>query len=138
MTSGLKSPSNYYLELVTEFPPRPITNEAELLATQKRIDFILDKGQINQEEKDYIKVLGMLAYDYEEKHEPMPQLSQAELLQALLEEANLQPQDLVPVLGSEAIVLEILAGTRSIPENNARELADFFNVSSSWVLNRES
>ncbi|HBE49841.1 MAG TPA: transcriptional regulator, partial [Cyanobacteria bacterium UBA11369] len=30
MTTGLKIPSSYYIELITNFPPRPITNEAEL------------------------------------------------------------------------------------------------------------
>lgn len=130
---GLNSPSSYYLQLVTEFPPRPITNEAELLATHERIEFLLDKGQINQEEKDYIKVLATLAYDYEEKYETIPQLSQDELLQALLEELNFQSSDLISVLGDETIVLDILEGKRDIPDNKIIELADFLNVSPSLL-----
>ena len=43
MTTGLKTPSNYYLQLINAFPPRPITNEAELIATQEQIDLLLDK-----------------------------------------------------------------------------------------------
>ncbi len=41
MTTGLKTPSPYYLDLVTEFAPRPITNEAELIATQERVNELL-------------------------------------------------------------------------------------------------
>ena len=87
MTTGLKTPSSYYIELVTTFPPRPITNEAELIASQNRINFILDKGKLTQDDRDYLKVLGTLVYDYEEKHEPMPTLKGAALLKALIEES---------------------------------------------------
>ncbi len=42
---------------------RLINNEAELLATQERIDAILDKQNITQDDKDYLKVLGTLVYE---------------------------------------------------------------------------
>ncbi|MDF5728237.1 MAG: transcriptional regulator [Rhizonema sp. PD38] len=89
MTCGLKTPSSYYINLINTFPPRPITNEAELIATQNRINFILDKGNLTQDDRDYLKVLGTLIYDYEQNHEPMPTLRGVELLKALLEESNL-------------------------------------------------
>ena len=89
------------MELITTFPPRPITNEAELIATQNRINAILDKGPLTRDDRDYLNVLGMLVYEYEEKHEPpMPEISGVELLQALLVEFQLQPQDLVPIFGN--------------------------------------
>ncbi len=71
MTTGLKTPSSYYIELITTFPPRPITNEAELIATQNQINSFLDKGKLTQDDRDYLKVLGTLVYDYEDKNEPM-------------------------------------------------------------------
>lgn len=122
MTSGLETPSSYYLELITTFPPRPITNEEELIATQNRINSILDKGQLNQDEKDYLRVLGMLVYEYEEKHEPMPKLEGVDLLQAVMEEGNLQPKDLVSIFGSEFIVKDILEGKREITEQEVANL----------------
>ena len=79
---------------MTAFPPRPITNETELIATQNRINSILDKGSLTKEERDYLKVLGMLVYEYEEEHEPIPIIGVVELLKALLEESQLYPQDL--------------------------------------------
>ncbi|WP_414583209.1 transcriptional regulator [Scytonema sp. PCC 10023] len=60
MTSGLKTPSTYYIELINTFRPRPITNEAELIATQNRMNFILDKENVTQDDRDYLKVLGTL------------------------------------------------------------------------------
>lgn len=56
MTTGLKTPNSYYIQLITEFPPRPITNEAELIATQNRINSLLDKGRLTKDDCDYLKV----------------------------------------------------------------------------------
>jgi HTH-type transcriptional regulator/antitoxin HigA len=130
MTTGLKTPSSYYIELITTFPPRPITNEAELIATQNQINSILDKGKLTQDDHDYLKVLGTLVYDYEDKNEPMPTLKGVELLKALLEESNLQPKDLVPICQSESIVLDIfLDGKRELMASQIKELAIFFHMS---------
>jgi HTH-type transcriptional regulator / antitoxin HigA len=133
MTTGLKTPSNYYLELITTFPPRPITNEAELVATQERIDSILDKRNITQDDKDYLKVLGTLVYDYEQQHEPMPALKGIEMIEALLEESNLQPKDLVAIIGTETDVKDILSGKRVPNQYEIEKLANFFKISQSLL-----
>jgi HTH-type transcriptional regulator/antitoxin HigA len=129
MTTGLKTPSSYYIALITTFPPRPITNDTELIATQNQINSILDKGKLTQDDHDYLKVLGTLVYDYEDKNEPMPTLKGVELLKALLEESNLQPKDLVPICQSESIVLDILDGKRELTVSQIKELAAFFHSS---------
>ena len=129
MTTGLKTPSSYYIELLTTFPPHPITNEAELLATQDQINSILDKGKLTQYDRDYLKVLGTLVYDYGDKNEPMPPLKGVELLKALLEESNLQPKDLGSICQSESIVLDILDGKRELTATQIKELAAFFHIS---------
>ncbi len=129
MTSGLKTPSSYYIELITTFPPRPITNDAELIATQNQINSILDKGKLTQDERDYLKVLGTLVYDYEDTNELMPTLKGVELLKALLEESNLQPKDLAPICQAESIVLDILDAKRELTASQIKELAAFFHIS---------
>ena len=131
MTIGFKAPNNYYLELITTFPPRPIANEAELIATQNRINSILDKSSLTKDDRDYLKVLGMLVYEYEEKHEPIPTICGVELLKALLEESQLSPQDLIPIFGNESIVLEVLNGSYKLSENHIQELGNFFQISPS-------
>jgi HTH-type transcriptional regulator/antitoxin HigA len=129
MTPGLKTPSSYYIELITTFPPRPITNDSELIATQNQINHILDKGKLTQDDRDYLKVLGTLVYDYEDKNEPMPDLKGIELLTALLEESNLQPKDLASICQSESIVLDILNRNRELTASQIKELAAFFHIS---------
>jgi HTH-type transcriptional regulator / antitoxin HigA len=112
MTTGLKTPSSYYLQLINTFPPRPINNEAELLATQEQIDVIIDQPNITQDDKDYLKVLGTLVYEYEQKHEPIPVLKGIELIQALMIEENLQ----------------ILERKQEITTKQIQKLGDFFHI----------
>ena len=69
MTSSLKIPSRYYMELITTFPPRPIDNELEYAATQTQINKILDKSELNSDDRAYLKILGLTIYDYEEQTE---------------------------------------------------------------------
>jgi HTH-type transcriptional regulator/antitoxin HigA len=119
------------MELVNIFPPRPITNETELIATQNRIHSILDKGNMTQDDRDYLKVLGTLVYDYEQQHELMPTLTGVKLLKALLKESNLQPKDLAHICESESTVLDILNGQCQLTDNQIKELAAFFKISPS-------
>ena len=119
MTTGLTTPSPYYLNLITEFPPRPITNEAEFMETQQRINSIIDQKNLNQDDRDYLRVLGILVYDYEEKNEPFPKLTDSELLKTLMDDYNLKIQDLLGIFEQEKIILDILNGKRTLTSQEA-------------------
>ena len=124
MTIGLTPVSDYYLQLINEFPPRPINNEDELIATQQRINFILDKGNITHDDQDYLKILGMLVYDYEEKYEQFPQLKPQEILQSLIDE-GVQTQDLLNIFPTESIITDILNNQRQITTEESNKLKDY-------------
>jgi HTH-type transcriptional regulator/antitoxin HigA len=112
--TGLTIPSSYYLSLITEFAPRPITNDLELSITQQRINTILDQKNLSQDDRDYINVLGMLVYDYEEKNEQFPKLTDGELLQTLMEDYNLEIRDFLGIFEQEQTILDILDGKRQL------------------------
>jgi HTH-type transcriptional regulator / antitoxin HigA len=114
MTTGLTTPSPYYLNLIAEFAPRPITNDAELVATQQRINSIIDNKNLNQDDRDYLRVLGILIYDYEEKNERFPELTDGELLQTLMKDYNLKVQDFLGIFDQEQTILDILNGKRNL------------------------
>ena len=114
MTAGLTLPSPYYLDLIAEFTPRPITNDVELAVTQQRINSILDRNNLNQDDRDYLRLLGILVYDYEEKNEQFPKLTDAELLQTLMEDYDLEIQDFLAIFEQEQAVLDILSGKRNL------------------------
>ncbi len=128
MTTGLKPPSSYYLELIVNFPPRPIANQAEYEATQAQINKILERSNLTEDDRAYLKILGLTIYDYEEKHEQLPILSGVELIHALLEESNLTLQDLVPVLGNESLVQAIIKGEQPLNSEYIEKLSSFFGI----------
>lgn len=111
-----------------------ITNEDELIATQNRINSILDKKNITQDDKDYLKLLSTLIYDYENQHHVIPVLKGVTLIKALLEESSLQPQDLIPICGSQSRVLDILNGESKPLESEIQGLADFFKMSPKYFV----
>jgi HTH-type transcriptional regulator/antitoxin HigA len=121
--------SNDYIELLTIFPPRPITSEEELELTQNMIDQLLDQGKLSQDEKDYLNVLGALVYEYEQQQEPIPDIYGVELLKSLIEDNGLRQKDLVSIFKTESIVSDILNGKREITKRHIEELAEFFHVS---------
>ena len=129
MTTGLKTPSSYYIEIITTFPPRPTTCEAELIATQNRMDSILNRRNITQDDRDYLNVLGTLVYDCEQKHEPMPVLKGIALLKALMVEDNIQEKDLIDIFESEFLVSEVMNGKRELTASQIQNLAKFFHLS---------
>lgn len=128
MTPGLDKHKTY-IELLQEFPPRPIKSERELFATQKVIDFLLDRVPLTPDELDYLNVLGTLVYEYEQSLEPIPDIHGVELFKVLLEERGLCQKDLVPIFKTESIVSDILKGRRELTKRHIEELAKLFHVS---------
>ncbi|MBE9033298.1 hypothetical protein IQ266_26550 [filamentous cyanobacterium LEGE 11480] len=74
------------LKRLTDFPPHLIQDEATLQATQTWINQLLD-GQLDDDIRDYLRVLGMLVYEYEARTEVIPLRSPEERAQALTAEA---------------------------------------------------
>lgn len=119
-----------YLQLLQEFPPRPITTEEEFALTQDRIDYLLDKAELSQAEADYLDVLGTLVFEYESRQKDLiPDIYSVELLRVLIEEYELKQKDLVPIFKTESIVSDILKGKRQLTVRHIQELAAFFKLS---------
>jgi len=103
-----------YLELLKQYPPRPIHNEEDLEMMQEVINRLLDKPQLTAEEREYLNVLGSLIYEYEENQEPIPDIYGIELLKFILEERNLQNQDLLSIFESKSTMDNILDGQQEL------------------------
>ena len=80
-------------------------------------------------EKNFAELLTLLIEAYEEKHHSIRSASAVEVLQELLSANDLRQKDLVPQLGSESIVSEILSGKRELNKNHIEKLSKRFNVS---------
>jgi len=118
-----------YLELLKQYPPRPIHNEEDLEMMQEVINRLLDKPQLTAEEREYLNVLGSLIYEYEENQEPIPDIYGLELLKFILEERNLQKQDLLSIFESKSTLDDILDGQQELTPIYIQKLANFLNIS---------
>ena len=127
MTIGLKKSNDDYLNLVIEFPPRPITNEIEWRNIQQRINSILEKKNLTQDDRDYLRVLGMLVYDYEQKFEPIPKLENAELLEALMQDYDIKIQDFLNVFDTEETILAIFQNKRKMTIEEYQQLSSLYS-----------
>ncbi|WP_375509911.1 type II toxin-antitoxin system HigA family antitoxin [uncultured Nostoc sp.] len=113
MTLGLnKRPT--YIELLQAFPPRPIKTEEEFFATQKIIDSLIDSALLTSDEEDYLNLLGILVYEYEQTQQPVPDIYGVDLLQVLIEENGLLQKYLLPILKTESIISAILKKRRKL------------------------
>ncbi|MCP4422239.1 MAG: transcriptional regulator [Chloroflexi bacterium] len=118
-----------YEQLVTDYPPRPITSEEQFWQTQARIDGLVDKESLSADEEDYLDALGMMIAAYEAQHEPDIALRGVALIRALMAENNLRQRDLVkPVFKTDSIASTVLNGKRRLTVEHINQLARYFMI----------
>lgn len=122
-----------YLELLKQYPPHLIRNKEELENTEKVINSFLDKIELDKlqltiEERAYLSVLAVLIYEYEEKHEAIPDIYGIELLKTILEERSLQKQDLLFIFQNQSTLDDIFNEQQELTDIHIQKLADFFNI----------
>jgi HTH-type transcriptional regulator/antitoxin HigA len=109
--------------------PRIITSEAQ---HEQYVSALLEldrRSQLTAAERNFAELLTLLIEAYEEKHHPIRSASPVEVLQELLSANDLRQKDLVPQLGSESVVSEILSGKRELNKHHIEKLSKRFNVS---------
>jgi len=109
--------------------PRVITSDAQ---HEQYVSTLLEldrRNRLTAAEKNFAELLTLLIEAYEEEHHSVRSASPVEVLQELLSVNNLRQKDLVPQLGSESIVSEILSGKRELNKNHIERLSKRFNVS---------
>lgn len=126
---GPRRPRDTYFELVKRFPLRPIRSERELDRAIAIIDSLLDRDDLDPDEKDYLDVLGDLTERYEEEKHPIRPVCDAEMLAFLIEQKQVS-QSAVARATDIAIstISEVLSGKRILRREQIARLARFFRV----------
>jgi HTH-type transcriptional regulator / antitoxin HigA len=110
-----------------------IKNQREYRATLRRIEQIMD-AQPGSAEGDELELLAALIEIYEEKHAPVPPPDPIEAIRFRMEQEQLEPQDLVSILGSRSRVSEVLSGKRSLSLAMIRRLHQFLGIPAEILL----
>src|SRR5437762_12087877 len=77
-----------YLDLVRQFPLRPLRTDADLDAAVAVIDTLIDRPKLTAPERDYLDVLSDLVEAYEAENVPVRPLGDADLLRFLIEQQD--------------------------------------------------
>jgi HTH-type transcriptional regulator / antitoxin HigA len=101
--------------------PKLIKTQREYRAALRRADELMDARQ-GTRQGDELELLAALIEMYEEEHVPVPPPDPIEAIRFRMEQESLQPQDLVPFLGSRSRVSEVLNGRRSLTLKMIRRL----------------
>jgi HTH-type transcriptional regulator/antitoxin HigA len=118
-----------YLKLVRLFPLRPIRSETELDRATSVIHSLLDRNQLSAAEQDYLDVLGDLVERYESKHHAIGDVSDAEVLEHLLDARGATQAAVARATGiAESRLSEVLRGKRQLTRAQIIKLATYFHV----------
>ena len=118
-----------YLELVRQFPLRPLRTDDDLDAAVVVIDSLLDRPTLTAPERDYLDVLSDLVEAYEDAVVPMRPVGDAELLRFLIEQKGVtQAAVAAGAVIAESTVSAVLAGKRKLNRTQIANLARYFHV----------
>ena len=118
-----------YLELIRQFPLRPLAGDADLAAAVRAVDGLIDLEELSRAEDDYLAVLARIVEEYEEVHCPAGGTPADGVLAYLMELREYTQAQVAEGAGIAAsTVSEILAGRRRMNLKQVVKLAAFFGV----------
>ena len=112
---------------------KPIRTDDDLKRAMARIDeiFFAEPGT---PESDELDVLARLVESYESEHYPMGTPSPIDAIEFEMDQRNLTRCDLIPYIGSGAMVSEVLSGERDITMAMARALHKHLKIPAEILL----
>ena len=113
----------------------PIRTAADYETALLRIDELMD-AEPGSPEGRKLDVLADLVNLYESRHEPLGWPDPVAAIEFRMEQADLSPRDLIPVIGSRAKVSKVLSGKRAITTPMARALHEHLRIPADVLLRR--
>jgi HTH-type transcriptional regulator/antitoxin HigA len=118
-----------YLELVRQFPLRPLRNDSDLDAAVEAIDRLVDQSTLTTPEQDYLDVLSDLVEAYETETIRMRPVGDADLLRFLIEQKKVTQATVAAGSGiAESTISEVLAGKRKLNRPQIAKLSRYFRI----------
>lgn len=136
-TATSAKPDRRYLNLVREFPLRPIRSKRELERAMKIAGHLAtyDEGTLPRGEQDYLDTLTVLIEDYQRRHPAgLPEVTPLAMLKHLMEQHDMNITELGRIIGSQSNASLILSGKRAISKRVMRLLSEHFGVAQSVFL----
>jgi HTH-type transcriptional regulator/antitoxin HigA len=126
-----------FLDLVRQFPLRPIRTKREYAAATRILDKMAIRGEeeLNKDELDYLDVLTDLVEAYDTANYPEPdEATPLERLKALLDESGTSTAELGRLLGNSGLASQILLGRRELSKAHIRTLSRHFKLDAGYFM----
>ena len=120
-----------YLNLVRQFPLRPIRGKRDLDRAMKIAGHLAtyDEGTLPPGEQDYLDALTVFIEDYQRRHPVnMPEVTPLAMLKHLMEQHVMNVTELGRIIGSQSNASLILSGKRAISKRVMGLLSERFGV----------
>ncbi len=118
-----------YGRLLAKILPAVIETEEENERMLAEVKKLLKKGdKISPEEEKLFELMTKLIEDFEEKHYPIPEAPPNAVLQMLMTDRGLRPNDMQRIFKSSSVVSGVLSGKRKITKTQAKALSEFFKM----------
>src|SRR5665213_1933400 len=109
-----------------------IENDADLKKAQNLVVALMDSD--DPIERARMRSQVQLVKAYEAKHYRLPTISSADVIQYLMEQHNLTPADMAPILGTRSRVSEVINGKRPLSLSMIKRLRSTFHVSADSLI----
>ncbi|WP_293189318.1 MULTISPECIES: transcriptional regulator [unclassified Microcoleus] len=126
--------SDRYSSLLSQYQPRIIKNEDENEIFLEIVESLLSRNNLTPEEDTLLELLVKLIEDFEETHYQINASTPHSRLLHLMDARNLQPADLVEIIGTIEIVTQIINNQLEITNKQAEALGKFFHVNPGLLL----
>lgn len=126
-----------YLELILQYPLKPIATEAGHAEAIRRLAMLDGRVvPLTSNEMEYTDALAILIKDYEARNHCLGlyEKDPMEILKHLMAERKMSVNDLGKVIGSQSSASQVLAGKRQLSKTHIRKLADYFQVNAGLFL----
>lgn len=131
-----KRDQDSYFALVLQFPLKSIQNDRQLKDASAFLDTLISR-ELDEDELDYVEVLGGLIHCYEKEHHPPADVSQAEVLEMLMSANGLNQASLAKRVGiSASTISDILRGKRQLTVEHMEKLGEEFAISPAVFMKR--
>ena len=132
--TALSIKSDTYSKLADEFRLSRIKDDDHLKAAHKMVDRLLQEN-LDPSGQDYLDVLAGLVEAYEDRHFPIPDAPEADVLRELIRSSGLSQSELSEKVGIvQPTISAVLNGHRSLTKKQVIRLAEFFGVAPAAFL----
>ena len=118
-----------YIDLLAEYQPKLIKTEAENDRALAMVEKLMHLSSRTPEQQELYELLIVLIEKFEQEfYHPQPETNPRSMLSFLMEQRDIQPSDLVNILGSTEAVADLLNGKAQIDRSKAELLSQLFHV----------